>query len=134
MGLAYTTSLATSGNGATTGLVPRITSPMIPTTRWDQNTASAGYYAGVLTYVIAQTATVTGLRLGVRIRRIVPLALLVSGVWTVAHEQQLPNHAFHRTASPQTYDGSVRLTAIPYFAWANRTPRAMYVWLSLVTQ
>ena len=92
MGLAYTTSLATSGNGATTGLVPRITSPMIPTTRWDQNTASAGYYAGVLTYVIARTATVTGWQPGVRIRLIVPLAILASGVWTVAHEQQLPNH------------------------------------------
>ncbi len=44
------------------------------------------------------------------------------------------NHALYRTASPQTHRGPVRLTAIPYFAWANRTPRAMRVWLPLVTQ
>ena len=73
--------------------------------------ASAGYYAGVLTYVIARTATVTGWQPGVRIRLIVPLAILASGVWTVAHEQQLPNHALYRTASLQTHDGPVRLTA-----------------------
>ena len=64
--------------------------------------ASAGYYAGVLTYVIARTATVTGLQPGVRIRLIVPLAILASGVWTVAHEQQLPNHDRRCQIAPVT--------------------------------
>nr|MDQ2831785.1 hypothetical protein [Chloroflexota bacterium] len=37
----------------------------------------------------------------------------------------------HRADAPRDAGASIKLTAIPYYAWANRAPGPMQVWIPL---
>jgi DUF1680 family protein len=54
----------------------------------------------------------------------------VEGHGTVADTSDWDTVLYRPLGSPPTTDRSVPLTAIPYFAWANRAPSAMRVWIA----